>query len=100
MTTEQSPLQNSQGRRSGDERRGSDDPEAETKQRSGSDRRRQEDRRGLHYSVKFTSQEAVEEMRNWLQASCDGGWTIGIPDMETASTWGNFRVRFESQGAL
>ncbi len=95
MTKEQGHLQDSQDRRRGDERRVSNRDKVETERPEKDNRRRQADRRGIYCSIKFTSPEAVEELREWLEANSEGGWTIEIPDMETAATWGYFRVRFE-----
>ncbi len=87
------------------DRRGSKDrrqkeQELEPERRSGDKRRQQPDRRGNHCSFKFVSPEAVEELREWLEANCKGEYTIDIPDMETAARWGQFRVRFEHKSAI
>lgn len=58
------------------------------------------DRRGLHKVVKFTNPEAVEQMKAWLEKNCDGGWSVGIPDMKTAANWGDYRIRFERKSDL
>ncbi len=100
MTKEQVPPQNSQDRRSSDERRAPKPDEVETERRTSVARRLQPDRRGIYSSIKYTRPEAVEELRQWLEANCEGDWTIGIPDTETAAAWGNFRVRFERQSDL
>ena len=97
VTKEQGHLQDSQDRRSDDERRVSNRDKAETEGRTRVDRRRQADRRGIYCSIKFTSPEAVEELREWLEANSEGGWMMVIPDMETAATWEYFRVRFDRQ---
>lgn len=100
VTKEQDLPQNSQDRRSSDERRVTNRDKVETERRTRVDRRRQPDRRGIYSSIKYTRPEAVEELRQWLEANCEGSWTIVIPDMETAATWGNFRVRFERQSDI
>ena len=71
------------------------------------DRRQQPERRGHHYSFKFVSVAAVEELRKWLEEICGSGWNIGIPDRENgtpdykkAAAWGNFRAKFENQDDL
>ncbi len=86
-------------RRTGKDRR-LEEQEPEPEQRSGDERRQQPDRRGGHCSFKFVSPEAVEELREWLEANCEGEYTINIPDMETAAKWGQFRVRFERQSDI
>ena len=63
-------------------------------------RRQQPDRRGIHFSFKFVRPEAVEKLREWLEANCEGEYTINIPDMETAAQWGHFRVRFDRKSDL
>ena len=60
----------------------------------------QTDRRGLHKVVKFTNPEAVEQMKAWLEKNCEGPWSIGIPDMNSAARWGDFRIRFERKSDL
>ncbi len=97
MTKEQVPPQNSQDRRRSDERRVSNRDKVETERREKVNRRRQADRRGIYCSIKFTSPEAVEELREWLEANSEGGWMMVVPDMEMAATWEYFRVRFDRQ---
>ncbi|MDP6390289.1 MAG: hypothetical protein QF654_10375 [Alphaproteobacteria bacterium] len=58
------------------------------------------DRRGLHKVVKFTNPGAVEQMKAWLEKNCEGEWSIGIPDMESAARWGNYRIKFERKSDL
>jgi len=83
-------------RRGGREQR---DQEQETAsdQRSGEERRRQPDRRGVHLTFTFNGPAAVEELRKWLDANCEHPWALDVPDMETVAKWGRFRVRFESE---
>ncbi len=83
-------------RRKVEERR-REDQDHDPERRLGDVRRQQPDRRGVHYSFKFVSPEAVEELREWLEANCEGEYTINIPDMETAAQRGQFRVRFERE---
>ena len=86
-------------RRSSKERR-HEEQELDTERRSDAKRRQQPDRRGNHYSFNFVSPEAVEELREWLEANCEGEYTIDSPDMETAAQWGQFRVRFEDESDI
>ncbi len=88
-----------------DRRSGIDGRQVETKDvdpelRSGEERRKIADRRGNYYVFKYSSQDNVEELRKWLEANCEGEWTIGIPDKETVLKWGNYRVRFENPGDM
>ncbi|MCH7935993.1 MAG: hypothetical protein IH994_02745 [Proteobacteria bacterium] len=89
----------------GDRRGGIDKRQAETEDvdpehRSGEERRKLPDRRGHHYTFKYSSQENIEELRKWLEANCEGEWTIGIPDREAVEKWGSYRVKFENPGDL
>lgn len=89
----------------GDRRGAVDARQAETQDvdpenRSGEERRKFLDRRGHYFVFKYSTQDNVEELRKWLEANCDGDWTIGIPDKETVEKWGNFRVRFENPDDL
>lgn len=52
---------------------------------------------GFHSSFKFISPDAVEELREWLKANCEGEFTIKIPDMEVTAQRGQFRVQFERE---
>lgn len=83
--------------RRGGERRSSADDAKWAERRSGGDRRDGEDRRGIHYSVRYTNPEAVEKLREWLREHCKGRFEIGIEDMAEVRKWGKFRVRFELQ---
>ena len=74
-----------------------EEQEREPERRSADGRRQEPDRRGLHCSFKFVSPDAVEELRQWLEANCEGEFTIDIPDMETAAQRGQFRVRFKRE---
>ena len=63
--------------------------------RADTDRRDTDDRRGYHAAVKYTSPEALTELRIWLGENCDGDWSIDIADVDVVKSWGNFRVRFD-----
>ena len=56
--------------------------------------------RGHYYGFKYSTQDNVEELRKWLEANCEGDWTIGIPDKQTVEKWGSYRVRFENPDDL
>ncbi|MEE9316934.1 MAG: hypothetical protein V3U48_01435 [Rhodospirillales bacterium] len=88
-------------RRTGKDRRLEEqEREPEPERRSGDGRRQQPDRRGVHRSFKFVSPDAVEELRQWLEANCEGEFTIDIPDMEVTAQRGQFRVQFERESDL
>jgi len=40
------------------------------------------------------------ELRKWLEANCEGDWTIGILDKQTMEKWGGYRFRFENPDDL
>ena len=97
MADEQKLLKTVPDRRTMEERR-REDQEHDPERRLDVVRRQQPDRRGIHSSFKFVSPEAVEELREWLEANCEGEYTINIPDMETANQLSHFRVRFDREG--
>lgn len=97
--TENEVPKNPGERRNGIDRR-QDHQDVDTERRSGEERRKLSDRRGHYYTFKFSSQENVEQLRKWMQANCEGDWTIGIPDKETVEKWGSYRVKFENPDDL
>ena len=86
-------------RRGGIERR-LDHQDVDPERRSGKEGRQLPDRRGHYYDFKYSTQDNVEELRKWLEANCEGEWTIGIPDKESVEKWGSYRVKFENPDDL
>lgn len=85
-------------RRQGGERRTDADDKEWSERRTGEDRRAEEDRRGIYYSVRYTNPEAVEKLREWLEAHCSGSFALNIPeDPAELKKWGKYRVRFENR---
>ena len=81
-------------RRSGIDKRQAEPRDVDPEHRSGEERRQFPGRRGHYYGFKYSNQDNVEELRKWLEANCEGDWTIGIPDKKTVEKWGSYRVRF------
>lgn len=66
--------------------------------RTGQNRRDDEDRRRIYYSVQYTNLEAVEKLREWLQEYYASAFEINLPDDPVElRKWGKFRVRFETK---
>ncbi len=85
-------------RRHGVERRSKADDAKWAERRASQERRTDEDRRGIHYSVRYTTPEAVEKLREWLQEHCASAFEIQIPDDPVElRKWGKFRVRFDTK---
>ena len=98
--TENEVPEKSSNRRNDIDRRQAEPQDVDPERRSVKKRRQLPDRRGHYYVFKYSTQDNVEELRKWLEANCEGDWSIGIPDKETVSKWGNYRVRFENPGDL
>lgn len=60
--------------------------------RTGQNRRDDEDRRRIYYSVQYTNLEAVEKLREWLQEYYASAFEINLPDDPVElRKWGKFR---------
>ena len=83
-------------RRSGRDRRHDEAPSDWSEKRAGVERRGENDRRGIYYSVRYTNPEAIEKLREWLQEHCTGAFELGLPDdLSELGKWGKYRVKFE-----
>jgi len=63
-----------QDRRRGDDRRQNEGTAAKPERRAGE--RRQDERRKLVYSVRYSTHSALGTVENWLDVHCQGEWRI------------------------